>query len=219
MYTLWENFAAFWEVWGPFIATSLVPTIITGLSVSAKTAEAKSVFETFWNAFKRAMDFLSLATHKDKEGTFQAPFKLGVLVKKVAEKKDEVPPPTLLLIFVLSAPALYSGCSWLKQTGNEAKNTTIDCSVESVKDNARGLVPAVIGILTGGSVNWKDQIEVFVKEFGRDATACAVQVALQRLNDPIASEPEEDPEAVRRDSAVRAGVLIDEQRWSFKPID
>jgi hypothetical protein len=218
MYTLWENFAAFWEVWGPFIATSLIPTIITGLSVSAKTAEAKNAVEKIWNSVKQALDFLSVATHKDKEGTFQAPFKLGVLAKKMAAKKDEVP-PALLIFFALSVPATHNGCSWLKQTGSEAKNTAIDCSVESVKDGARSLVPAIVGILMGGAGNWRDQVEVFTEKFGRDATACALQTALQRLNDPIASEPDEDPEASRREAAVKAGMLIDEQRWSYKPIE
>ena len=210
MDTFWTKFAEFWEVWGPFIGTALIPTIITGLSISAKTVEAKNWVEKVWNLFKQAMDFLSVATPKDKAGTFQLPFKAGVLLKK----KEDVP-PVLILILALSLPMHQSGCSWFKSAGKEAKTTAIDCSVDAVKDNARALVPAILGILTGGSFNWKEQVQVFVKEFGRDATACALQAALQRLNDPVASEPVEDPETVRAESTKRADELVIEQGWVY----
>ena len=210
MESIWSNFAEFWETWGPFIGTALIPTIIMGLSVSPKTAEAKHWAEKIWNLVKQALDFLSVATPKDKPGTFQLPFKAGVLLKK----KDA--PPVLILIFALSIPMHQSGCAWLKQSGSTAKDVAIDCSVESVKDNARALVPAIIGIITGGAVNWKDQVKVFVKEFGRDATACAMQAALQRLNDPVASEPNEDPEATRIEATKRADEYIIENRWGYK---
>jgi len=211
MYTLWEKFAEFWQVWGPFIGTSLIPTLIVGLSVSPATAEAKNNVEKVWNVVKKVLDFLSVATHKDKPGTFQLPLKLGVLAKK-----KEVP-PALLLILALSIPATQSGCSWLKGTGQEMKSTAIDCSVQAAQDGARNLVPAIIGILTGGSVNWKDQVQVFVKEFGRDATACAVQTALRRLNDPVESEPDEDPQAMREAAAKRAGDLVKGSGWVYAP--
>lgn len=219
MSTIWETFAEFWQAWGPFIGTALIPTIIVGLSVSPKTAEAKGVIEKVWNILKQVLDFLSVATHKDKDGTFQLPFKLDSVRKKEEDSDGPPSPPTgpilpvVMLAIFLTLP--QAGCAWLKTTGHEAKDTAIDCTVSSVQDNARALVPAVIGILTGGAVNWKDQVKTFVKGFGRDATACAMQVALQRLNDPIASEPNDDPEAVRVDSVKRASQFLDEQNWNF----
>lgn len=219
MSTFWAAFAAFWQTWGPFISTSLIPTIIVGLSVSPKTSEASGVVQKVWNTVKHVLDFLSVATHKDKPGTFQLPFKLNAVVAKKDDGEGPPSPPAatttaLLLIFAFSVP--QSGCAWLKNAGTEAKSTAIDCSISSVQENAQALVPAVIGILTGGSVNWKDQVKLFVKGFGRDATACAMQTALKRLNDPVASEPVvEDPEAVRAESAKRADQFIDEQRWDF----
>lgn len=209
MTIIWEKFAEFWEVWGPFVATSLIPTIIVGLSVSPKTAEAKTLVEKIWNFIKQGLEYLSIATPKDKPGTFQLPLKLGELSKKKTDVST-----TILMVFVLSVP-IQGGCSWLKGTGQEVKAVVIDCSVTSVQDNARNLIPALVGILKGAAVNWKEQVKLFVKEFGRDATACALQVALQRLNAPIAAEAEENPEAVRIESVKRAGQYINEQKWQF----
>lgn len=211
MNTFWQKFAGFWEAWGPVIGTAIIPTIIVGLSASPKTAAAKNLVEKIWNLVKVAMDFLSVATHKDKEGTFQLPFKLGTVIKK-----KEVP-PVLIVIFALSLAAPQSGCSWLKGEGSKAKAAAIDCSTDALQDGARNLVPAIVGMLAGGAINWKDQVKVFVKEFGRDATACAMQAAMQRLNDPIASEAEEDPEVIRAESVKRADEIVIEQGWVYQP--
>jgi hypothetical protein len=208
MSTLWEKFSEFWAAWGPWISVSLVPTIIVGLSVDPRTAAAKTAFEKGWNFFLKVLDALSVAKPKNRPGTFQLPLKLGALVSK----KDGT---ALVLIFALSGYSMM-GCAWLTSTGKETKNVVVDCSIAAVQDNARALVPAIIGILTGGAVNWKEQVTVFAKEFGRDATACALTAALQRLNEPIAAEPLVNQMEANAEGAQRAADFIEAEGWEYK---
>jgi len=216
MSTAWAAFAEFWQTWGPWIGTALIPTIIVGLSVSPKTVDAAGYVQKAWDIIKMILDALSVVSHKDKPGTFQLPFKMNALVAK-KEPTDGAPPagPVLVLIFVVGSSYSQTGCSWWKTESTNVKRTVIDCSVASVQENASHLVPAIIGILSGGAVNWKDQVKVFVKEFGRDATACALQAATQRLNDPVQSEPEEDPYTTRQRAINRSDLFRSEQGWTF----
>jgi hypothetical protein len=209
MSTLWEKFSEFWAAWGPWISVSLIPTIIVGLSVDPRTHAARNAVEKAWNVIKQILDVLSVAKPKDRPGTFQLPLKLGAIVEK---KKDGT---VLVLIFALSSYGAM-GCAWMQSTGEQAKKVAIDCSVAAVQDNARALVPALIGMLTGGAVNWKDQVKVFAKEFGRDATACALTAALQRLNEPVAAEPVVNQVEENAEGAKRAAEYIDAEGWEYK---
>lgn len=214
MLTFWEKFSEFWQAYGPWIGASLVPTIVVGLSVSPKTREAAGVIQKVWDVVKMTLDFLSVATHKDKPGTFQLPLKAGALLKKAKDGSGEAG----LVLFLAGATAGYSsiGCvSWFKEEGSKAKAVAIDCSIASVKENASQLVPALVGILTGNSVNWKDQVKVFVKEFGQEATSCAMQAAIKRLQDPVSSEPVEDPAAAAAEGAAKGQSYINEQGWKY----
>lgn len=214
MLTLWEKFTEFWQAYGPWIGASLIPTIVVGLSISPKTREAAGIIQKIWDFVKMALDFLSVATYKDKPGTFQLPLKAGVLLNKVTSKSAEAG----LVLFLVGVTAGYSsiGCtSWLKKEGSNAKVVLTDCSEASVKENASQLVPTLLGILTGGSVNWKDQISLFVKGFGRDTTSCAMRVAIKRLQDPINSEPVEDPATTAAEGAKRGQEYLNEQGWKY----
>jgi len=214
MLTFWEKFSEFWQAYGPWIGASLIPTLVVGLSVSPKTEEAAGIIQKVWDFVKMALDFLSVATHKDKPGTFQLPLKADALLKKAKNRSTEAG----LVLFLVGATAGYSsmGCvSWFKEEGGKVKTVAIDCSIASVKENASQLVPALVGILTGGSVNWKEQVKVFVKEFGQDATSCAMQAAINRLQDPISSEPIEDPAAAAAEGAAKGQSYINEQGWKY----
>lgn len=209
MNALWEKFSEFWAAWGPWISVSLIPTIIVGLSVDPRTANAKNAVERAWIVLKQILDFLSVAKPKNRPGTFQLPLKLGAIVAK----KDGT---ALVLLFAIGASGSLTGCAWLTSTGKEAKRVAIDCSIAAVQDHARALVPTLIGILTGGAVNWKDQVKVFAKEFGRDATACALTAALQRLNEPIAAEPLVNQMEENAAGAQRAAAFIDAEGWEYE---
>ncbi len=77
-----ENISEFWANYGGWIGLALIPTLITGLTISAKTAKAAPIVQKVWDGLKIIMDFLSVVTHKDKMGTFKLPL-------TTSEKKDE----------------------------------------------------------------------------------------------------------------------------------
>lgn len=204
-----ETLTNFWLTWGPWIGTLLIPTIIVGLTVSPKTQKAAHWVQKIWDVLKTVLDYVSVLSHKDKPGTFQMPFKLG---DKLKSNTDVV----LMLVLCGALVSSQASCGgWWDKNKEDIKQTAIDCTIDSVRTSASNLVPGIYGILTGGTSNWKDQISMFSKEFGRDAAACAVQAALQRLRDPIMSEPEEDPAAVAKAAAEKADAFIKEQGWTY----
>ena len=209
MSAIWENISAFWGTYGPWIGASLIPTIIVGLTLSPKTKAAASFVEKAWGVFKQIMDFLSVVTHKDKPGTFQLPLKLGEVLKKDDTKG------TTGLVLVICVSIMQPSCGPMGSGAKGAKEAAINCAMESVQTNARSLVPALVGILTGGAINWKEQVTVFTKEFGRDATACALQVAMQKIESPVQSEPEEDRLQDAKAGAERAKEYISSEKWTF----
>lgn len=118
------------------------------------------------------------------------------------------------LLIVLLAVSLFS-CSWFKSTVKDNKATAIDCSKEVIRSAASSLIPAMVGILTGGTDNWKDQAKTMGKSFGMDALACATKVAMQIIEHPVQSGSELDPEVVKQQSVARARALTIEQGWIY----
>src|SRR5690349_24545766 len=111
--TIWSNFSAFWEAYGPWIGAALLPAIITGLTLSPKTEGAAGVVQKVWNGIKMVMDFLSVLSHKDKPGTFQLPLKAGAAVAMIVKKPGG--PATILLVFVFAGSQV--NCSWWSSGG------------------------------------------------------------------------------------------------------
>jgi hypothetical protein len=167
--------SAFFASYGPWILTALIPTIITGLSKSPKTAGAVTWVQKGANILKQVMDFLSVLTHKDVPGTFQMPLKLN---RKKKGPPSVGPGCAAIMALALLASSSQSACGWIhSDTVNDIKNSTIDCTIEAVKSNAASLLPVVMTIVTGSSGNWKQQLAAIGKEFGRDALACSLQMA------------------------------------------
>ncbi len=227
MSTIWENFAAFWASYGPWIGAAIIPTIITGLTMSPKTAKAGPWVQKVWDGIKMVMDFLSVLTHKDKPGTFQLPLKADKVIEKVndkieekkEEKKEEEEKKTgggtgvLVFVFVAILGS-QQGCAWWSKNGGDVKEAAFNCAVEAAQDKARPLVLTMVGVLTGASDDtWKKQTKVLAKEFGKDAVACATRTALERITNPVQSE--EDPELMKATAMARARVLEIEEGWKY----
>jgi hypothetical protein len=114
---------------------------------------------------------------------------------------------------------MISGCAswWRSGTVQNIRRDAIDCTIEAVKANAAQLLPAVAAILTGSASNWRNQVGAFAKEFGVDATACALQHAAIDLQQTVAPTgaapaPENDGSFA---GLTKARTYIDEQHWVF----
>lgn len=220
-----QSFGEFWKTWGPWISVSLIPTLIAGLSISPKTKPAAGKVEKIWNGLKTLLGMLSVVTHKDEPGTFQLPLKMGKVVKRKKKDKTDVSnTPTGpgcaagLLIIAFSTTPMQMGCSWFKSdTAKQIADGAIQCAIQSVQSNARSLLPTILAILTGKADNWKQQVEAIAKEFGRDATACALVIASQELTNSIpAAGSADDPKVKEAQQGVlKASTFINEKNWTF----
>lgn len=192
---VWSGFGEFMKTWGPWITTALIPTLIVGLSKSPKTQGVVA-----W--LKYVLQFLSFLTPRDAPGTFKLPlkpatplpselptkeeYKLSVAranAPKDTEKTVSGPPPTamvLLLAGLLGLSPVLNGCSWVTSIGKGSKEGVINCSVESVMSGAANLIATVRAIVTGGAVNWSEQLDA-LKAMGEDALACALYVVGDQL--------------------------------------
>lgn len=207
--TFLTNFAAFWETYGAYIGAALIPTIITGLSLSPKTEKAGPLVQKIWDGIKMAMNFLSVLTHKDKPGTFQLPMKAGALLPK--KPGDGGGAVALALVLLVSSQA---SCSWWQKNGGDVKKAAISCAKESVQSSAGGLMNTMVGILTGASEDsWRKQTASLAKSFGQDAVACATRLAMEKITNPVQSEP--DPEVLKATATARARALEVENGWAF----
>ncbi len=210
----------FWRDWGPWITVSLIPTIITGLSLSPRTAPAATAVQKVWDSIKKILDFLSVAKFKDAPGTFQLPLKMGKVAHTVKLKMAgpaKKPPASSGVALLLIATLVHasSGCAWIHSTGKQIGSDAIDCAVEAVRSNAAHLLPIVKAIITGEAPNWAEMLTAFVKEFGRDAVACALQQASSDIqaSSPAAGTATGDAQL---QGLTKARTYIDDQKWSFK---
>lgn len=206
MSSIFTAIIGFWTTYGPWIGAALIPTIITGLSLSPKTALEATWVQKIWNVVKQVMGFLSLATPKDTVGTFQLPLKLG----KVLNKKN-VPPAggaALLLIFVFT----NSGCTWFKSEVKTAETIGLNCLEQGIKDKYMDLVPVVIAATTGGALT--QVIEAFGKEFGEDVVACAAKDAKTQLlaQLPAGGAIANDPTTAK---VNKLNMVIKAKKWTY----
>lgn len=200
-----DNINSFWVTYGPWIGASLIPTIMTGLTLSAKTADAASAVEKIWGYIKQVMNFLSWATHKDVPGTFQAPLKLGKLRKKPTTGA------ALLLVFLLSP---NSGCSWFKSGTSAIASDIIDCAKaegQSLKDGRSLIVLAldiaakISSVIKGGESALETAVTDLIKEYGEPIVACVLRDTLPGTGAPMLSA--EDMVTLK---------VIDNHKWKFE---
>jgi hypothetical protein len=174
------SFRHFWSEWGPFIAVYLIPTIITGLSVSPKTQEAAGWVAKIWGFVKKILAIFSVATFKDEPGTFQVPVANKNL--KAMVKKGGKGAVSLLLIggLILSQSGCCTWTGTCESKAGKIVTEVVNCAKESIKSQAFHLLPAVAAIITGGAPNWKDQLDS-LKAMGWEALACALSQVSQEL--------------------------------------
>lgn len=208
--TFLTNFAAFWETYGAYIGAALVPTIITGLSLSPSTEKAGPWVQKIWDGIKMVMNFLSVLTHKDKPGTFQLPMKAGALLPK--KPGDGGGAAALILVAVFASSQV--GCSWWQKNGGDVKKAAISCAKDSIQSSAGGLMNTMVGILTGASDDsWRKQTSALAKSFGQDAVACATRLAMEKISNPVQSEA--DPAMLKATATARARALEVENGWVY----
>jgi len=119
---------------------------------------------------------------------------------------------------VLLVALILSSCSWWSEHKGPAKATAIACAKqEAVSD----LAPAVLEILAGGSLSWRDQLEAFATKFGEDALACAVKVARSTFEQrgAQAMDGSRVTSELSRDQLgwIHAQSAIDEHGWRYAP--
>lgn len=201
------------KIWLPILVVVL-SSIITGLS---KMPEASGVV----NVLKMILQLFSVLTPKDAPGTLKMPLKVMKHPGKKEDRTTPPGPPAAVMILLLASGVLLStnGCSWLGSVaGSGAGQSVINCAVEAVAGKAAELVATVRAIVTGGAVNWKEQLEA-LKSIGEDALACALHnVAddLTRESLPAATDPPETKKmkATAGGGAQKAKLFLKEKGWN-----
>lgn len=204
--------SAFLASYGPWIVTGLIPTVITGLSLSPKTSGAVTWVQKAAEVFKQIMSILSFVTHKDEPGTFQVP------VLKAFKKKGGPGPGAgaagCAALFLLAASMTQTGCAGLWKDTAPVRNKVFDCVKSVAKENAVRLLPAVIAIFEGNADNWRDQLGAFGKQFGEEALACAVNAATEEIHEKVMAGVAADAHA-DSSALTKARTFAAEKKWSF----
>lgn len=81
--------------------------------------------------------------------------------------------PLFILAAVMFAFALLTSCATLKGAGGAAVQGPIDCGKPALQDAVADIAPTVNTILSGGSVNWQEELDEY-KAKGLEVLACAV---------------------------------------------
>lgn len=193
MSAIWEKFTAFWAAYGPWIGVALIPTIITGLSLSPKLAKDAPIVQKVWDTFKQIMGFLSVATPKDAVGTFQLPMKLGKL-----KKKDVIPPATMLAM-AFGITAAWHGLNACSILSSKPIADIVDCTKQdqsAIEGGLAGLLP----LLTGGSVDW-GTIESRAEALGATIGGCVLSdIVQQYMTRKTATQAEVDGNWLAKDA-------------------
>ncbi len=222
-----ESIQAFWATYGAWISVLLIPSVVTGLSLSPKTKKYATWLGETWDKIKPLIAMLSATTYKNQVGTFKLPLTKGpdqVIDPKLAATKPLDPPggpgcaAILFVVAMSSMTPTTTGCAWLGSSTEKAKEIVVDCTVEAVKANAAHLLPIVMAILTGTSPDWKKMLEMFTREMGTDAVACALQNAAIELQAKVPpTGPETTPEGKLTLAGMqRARMFISEKKWQYK---
>lgn len=188
MSTVWNAIGSFWASYGTWVGIALIPTIITGLSMSPTLAADAPWVTKIWDMIKVIMGVFSVATPKDTVGTFQLPLKLSK-VKKVGVMFKKTPPPStgamaMFTIVFLSAYMTVvdlSGCAWFKSEAKTAGNIVLNCTEIAGKDavTVDNLAKVIAEASTGSSIT--DIVTSFITQFGEQIAGCAASKADQLL--------------------------------------
>lgn len=169
------------KIWLP-IALAVLPTLIVGLSSSPKTRGVADIL-------KYVLQFLSIVTPKDTAGTFKMPLTAPAKLPPKKEDKTSSTGPIggaaaalLLVVFSLSSgtPLAVTGCATGGSFVQDSKDGIVHCGIEAIASDSANLISTVYAILTGGAVNWSQQLDA-LKSLGEDALSCALMVVGQRL--------------------------------------
>ncbi len=201
--------AAWWVHWGPWIGASLIPTIITGLSLAPKLAPEAAWIQKAWDFVKTAMGYLSVVTPKDVPGTFQLPLKLGKVLKKTPTG------PAVGLVLVIFFSGSQMSCAWTKHEATVVENNIIDCANAEksvIESSGQSLILTVLDIgmqvyqaAPQGADALADLATKLIKQYGEPIVACV----FDKMK-PTAGKPQVD----EKDMAIMA--TISRHNWKFK---
>jgi len=230
MQKIWEALVWFWAHYGNWIVVAFLPSIIAGLMISPQTQKAGSVLQKILDIIKKIIGFFSVLTHKDEPGTFKLPFYAGKLFVKKMDSIEEpkikkippaIPPAAGLLLLILTLALPQTGCCKLFGMCDGTDQSLIDCASQAAMAKAPQLLPIIKDILTGKGDGWSGRIWALIKEFGKDAVACAMQQVSQDLLTsvpPGGTEPTPE-QAAALEGVKRARQFSAEQKWQFKQTD
>jgi len=81
-----------------------------------------------------------------------------------------------VLLLGIGIATLSASCAAMQRAGDHI----VDCGKDAVKQEAINLLPAVVAILSGNSVDWADQLNA-LKGVSADALVCAVHAVATEL--------------------------------------
>ncbi len=166
------------KIWLP-IVLAVLPSLIVGFSSRPKTRKISDIL-------KYVLQFLSIVTPKDAAGTFKMP--LTASAKLPPKTGDDPSKPIMggmamvfLILSCISFDAVSStGCAGSGSFIKDSKDGVIHCGIDAIASDSVNLISTVYAIVTGGAVNWAQQLDA-LKSLGEDALSCALMVVGQRL--------------------------------------
>jgi hypothetical protein len=194
--------STFLATYWPWIMTALIPTLITGLSLSPKTAPEAAWLQKAWDYLKKFMNVFSVATHKDESGTFKLPLHLGKLLKK-----KMVPPAVLIILGI----GVHHGCATMSAGLKKAGSIAADCTIQAVKDQEKDLVPVLAAAAEGTSL--ATIATSLAGAFTEDAMACAAKDAKTLLASKLAAGAAPGSSATNVNKLAK---LIADRKWTYK---
>lgn len=128
----------------------------------------------------------------------------------------------VLLISLVSIVSTNFACG---ARGKAAASAVIDCGEAAIKSEIPNLLPTLVAILSGGSVDWQAQESALEGVAGPDAVACTVQAIAAAWNTPSAGSAAVGASALERADAPARSVgvqnatqLIQSKRWRYAPV-
>ena len=108
----------------------------------------------------------------------------------------------------------FIGCAAQRRDAEEAKQVAIECGRAELQQGVQDLLPVVLAVLNGDSVDWVKMLEGLATEMGEDALACT-------LNKLAASHPEgvtarmtkQTDEPVSAPAKAKAQVFMGQKGW------
>ena len=202
--------STFFSTYWPWIVTALIPTLITGLSLSPKTAPEAAWLQKALDYLKKVLSVFSVATFKDQVGTFKLPLFLDKIIKKV-------PPSAVILAIFLGASL---SCAGVQKDIKTAAGVVATCSGSAAKQTASGLVPVIEAAAQQDGDILTNVVEGLLKVFTGDVVACSVKDAKADLIAKLPAGKSMDAASPSEFKAVAApnklAKLIRDKQWSYK---